>query len=288
MIDGNFHLSKQKISPYVFLCCSLLFLSSRAGAQKAENSLMANWLHRVSSTQAAQPHWVTPIVLVTPRLEQEFRADFVRQLVPGGQQVWVYDNGKGLELIPARHIELLVNLPPYQTHSAPDTEDGLGDVSFLMKYRMLSANEQHGNYIFTAYFGGSIPTGTYKNGAASAQVLPSIGGGKGWGGFDLESTLGGTLPVDSVQVVGRTIVWNTVAQYHTHKFFWPEVESNATYFYGGPNDGKRQNFVLPGLMFGRFPLHNRIGATFGLGMQIATSRQHVYNHALILTGRIPF
>ena len=227
-------------------------------------------------------------MLVTPRLEQEFRTDFVRQLVAGGHQVWVYDNGKGLELIPARHIEMLFNLPPYQQHDAPSTQDGLGDVSFLMKYRIFAANEKSGNYILTAYIGGSVPTGTYKNGAASAQVLPSIGGGKGWKNFDLESTLGGTLPVDSTQTVGRSVIWNTVAQYRTHKFFWPELESNATYFYGGPNDGKRQNFLTPGLMLGRFPLHNRIGATFGAGMQIATSHDPLYNHALILTGRIPF
>ena len=150
-------LSNRKvISLFIFL----LSAAATLPAQQAQQSFVTNWLGRVSSTQAAQPHWVTPIVLVTPRLEQEFRTDFVRQLVAGGHQVWVYDNGKGLELIPARHIELLVNLPPYQTRSAPDTEDGLGDVSFLMKYRVLSANEQHGNYIFTAYFGGSIPTGT--------------------------------------------------------------------------------------------------------------------------------
>jgi hypothetical protein len=257
-------------------------------AQNTQSNFTARWLARVASTQAAQPHWVTPIVLVTPRLEQEFRTDFVRQLVPGNHSVWVYDNGKGLEWIPARHVELLFNLPPYQQHSAPLTQDGLGDVSFLMKYRILAANEKHGNFILTAYIGGSVPTGTYKNGAASAQILPSIGGGKGWGHFDLESTLGGTLPVDSTQVVGRSVVWNTVAQYHAHRFFWPELESNATYFYGGPKDGKRQNFLTPGLMLGRFPLHNRIGATFGAGMQIATSHSPVYNHALIFTGRIPF
>ncbi len=229
------------------------------------------------------------MVLVTPRLEQELRADFVRQLVAGGNTVWVYDNGKGLELIPARNIELLFNLPSFLQYSAPKTQDGLGDVSFLMKYRILSANEKQGNYILTAFMGGSVPTtGTYKNGANSAQVLPSIAGGKGWGGFDLESTLGGTLPVDSANVVGRSILWNTVAQFHVGRYLWPEVESNATYFFGGPNDGKTQNFLAPGLMLGRFPLHNRVGLTFGVGMQIATSRAPLYNHALIFTGRIPF
>ena len=254
----------------------------------AQNTFTASWLHRASRTQAEQPHWLTPIVLVTPRLEQEFRADFVHQNLTNGHENWVYDNGKGLELIPARRIELLFNLPPFLQHTAPKTPDGLGDVSFLMKYRLFAANEEKGNYILTAFFGGSVPTGTYKNGVNSAQLLPSIAGGKGWGRFDVASTLGGTLPVDSVKLVGRSVVWNTVAQVHVGKYLWPEVESNATYFLGGPNDGKKQNFLTPGLMLGRFPIHNRIGVAFGAGMQIATSHDHLYNHALILTGRIPF
>lgn len=274
--------------PCLFFFLFLLLPALSVAQTQKLHTFISQWLSSVSRTQSEQPHWVTPIVLVTPRLEQEFRADFVRQLVTDGHENWVYDNGKGLELIPARHIELLFNLPPFLQHTAAKTPDGLGDVSFLMKYRILAANEKNGNYILTAFMGGSVPTGTYKNGVNSAQWLPSLGGGKGWGRFDLESTLGGTLPVDSTKVVGRSVVWNTVAQYHLGKFFWPEVESNATYFFGGPNDGKAQNFLTPGLMLGRFPVHNRVGVTFGAGMQIATSHEALYNHALILTGRIPF
>jgi hypothetical protein len=275
-----------------FLCFFTFFLCSShlaiAQARTQNAGPVSQWLEQVTHTQNEQPHWVTPLVLVTPRLEQELRADFARQSVSGGQENWVYDNGKGLELIPTRHIEMLFNLPPYLQHSAAKTPDGLGDVSFLMKYRILAANEQKGNYILTVFLGGSVPTGTYKNGTNSAVLTPSIAGGKGWGGFDLESTLGGTLPVDSVQTVGRSIVWNTVAQYHSMRYLWPELESNATYFKGGPNDGKAQEFVTPGLLIGRIPLHNRVGLTLGAGMQIATSRDHLYNHAIIFTGRIPF
>src|SRR5690348_15048196 len=43
------------------------------------NSFIARYQARVSATQAEQPHWVTPLVTVTPRLEQEIRSDFVRQ-----------------------------------------------------------------------------------------------------------------------------------------------------------------------------------------------------------------
>lgn len=286
----SFYKQSLSLGLLAVLCAASQPLRAQTPTQPAgtQNGFIAQWLAHVTKTQNEQPHWVTPIVLVTPRLEQEFRADFVRQLVKGGHNNWVYDNGKGLEFIPARHIEMLFNLPPFLQHSAPHTSDGLGDVSFLMKYRILAANEQKGNYILTAFIGGSVPTGTYKNGVNSAQVLPTIAGGKGWGRFDLESTLGGTLPVDSVKKVGRTIVWNTVAQGHLGRYLWPELESNATYFKGGDNDGKTQEFLTPGLMLGRFPLHNRVGATFGAGMQIATSRFHAYNHALIFTGRIPF
>lgn len=265
-----------------------IFLFLAAGPGFAQYSWTAKWLANVTRTQNLQPHWVTPLVLVTPRLEQEFRADFVRQQLPKGQQVWNFDNGKGLELIPQSHIELLFNAPPYLQHSQPGAVNGPGDVSFLMKYRIVAANEQKGNYILTAYFGGSTPTGTYKNGGVSSVLTPSLGGGKGWGRFDLESTLGGILPVDSVQKVGRVIVWNTVAQQHVGRFLWPEFEVNSSFFRGGPNDSKKQTFLTPGILFGRFPIHNRIGLTLGAGMQIAASRYHQYNHALIFTGRIPF
>jgi hypothetical protein len=266
----------------------LLALVAAARPAPAQESFTARWLHMVTATQNRQPHWVTPIVLVTPRLEQEFRADFVRQLLPGGQQTWVYDNGKGLELIPAPRIELLFNAAPYLQHSQPKTPDGFGDASFLMKYRILARNEQTGNYILTAFFGGSVPTGSYRNGAVSATLTPTLAGGKGWGRFDVESTLGGILPVDSVKQAGRTILWNTVAQEHLGKYLWPELEANASFFSGGPNDGKSDLFLTPGVMFGRVPVHNRIGITFGGGVEIAATRFHPYNHALIFTGRIPF
>ncbi len=266
----------------------LLPLLATSGYVSAQTSWTSRWLTNVTKTQSQQPHWITPLVLVTPRLEQEFRADFVRQLLPDGRNSWNFDNGKGLELIPQSHIELLFNLPPYLHHSQSNARDGLGDVSFVMKYRILTANEQKGNYILTAFFGGNIPTGTYKNGSISSTLTPTLAGGKGWGRFDVESTLGGVLPVDSVQKVGRTIVWNAVAQDHVGKFLWPELEANSSFFKGGANDGKKQVFLTPGVVFGRFRLHNRVGLTLGAGMQIAASHFHPYNHAMIFTARVPF
>ncbi len=254
----------------------------------SQSKFVDHWLDAVNRTQDEQPHWISPLILNTPRLEQKLRADFSRQILPGHATTWSYGNGKGLDLIPYKNIALILDAPPYLQHSAPNTHDGLGDVSFLIKYRILAANEEHGNYILSAYLGGSVPTGTYANGSNSAQILPTLAGGKGWGNFSLQSTLGGTLPVDSTRVVGRSIVWNASAQLHILQYLWPELGSNNTYYLGGINDGKSLNFVTPGLILGRIPLRHRMGLSLGAGMQIAVSHAPQYNHALILSGRLPF
>ena len=266
---------------FLFLCA--ISLSSAAHAQK----WVGNWLNKVSATQAEQPHWVTPVATVTPRLEQEFRFDVLHETIPTGN-ITNLDNGKGLEVIPMSKTELLINLPPYLLHQSPTAKDGWGDFATTLKYRFFARNEKKGNAILTGFLGGSIPTGTYKNGAAAAVVTPTLAGGKGWGIFDVQSTLGGTFPVDSVKTVGRTIVWNNAFQLHPAKQIWPELETNSTFWAGGTNDGKKQTFVTPGVVFGRFPIHNRIALTAGAGFQIAATHYNQYNHAFIGTLRLPF
>ena len=102
-----------------------------------------------------------------------------------------------------------------------------------------------------------------------------------------------TLPTEETNKVGRSIAWNTTAQYHLSKYVWPELESNATCFFGGKNDGKKQNFLTPGILFSKFKFRpsdetSRIGVAFGAGMQIATSQFHTYNHELALPSRFVF
>ncbi|GGH08002.1 hypothetical protein [Silvibacterium dinghuense] len=264
-------------------------LAAAASALHAQDSFLDHWQARVNSTQAEQPHWVTPLVTVTPRLEQEFRTDFVRQVTPTHLDTWNYGNGKGLELIPTRHIELIFNVPPYIQHNSPSikTKDGFGDVSFLLKYRFLASNEEKHNYILTAFVGGSLPTGSYSNGSTDASVSPTLAAGKGIGKFDIQSTIGTTLPVANGEKIGRPVLWNNALQWKANPHWWPEVEFNSTWYHAGDNDGKMQNFVTPGIV-GRFPLHHRIGLTMGAGMQIATSSFHSYDHGLVFTARMPF
>jgi Putative MetA-pathway of phenol degradation len=71
----------------------------------------------------------------------------------------------------------------------PAVHDGFGDVAFQIKYRLLSANEEHGNYILTAFLGWSVPTGSYTNGSLHAIITPTIAYGKGFGHFDGRSRL---------------------------------------------------------------------------------------------------
>lgn len=262
---------------------SLLLAAIPGGAQ----SFTSRYLARVSATQARQPHWMTPIATVTPRLEQEFRFDIAHQVTPTGD-ITNFDNGKGLELIPTSRTELLINLPPWLMHENPASPDGLGDVSFTMKYRLWARDEEAGNGILTAFLGGSIPTGSYKNGSASAIVTPTLAGGKGWGRFDFQSTLAGTLPVDSVKTVGRTIQSNTAFQLRVLRQIWPEAEINSTFWKGSSNDSKKQTFLTPGIIFGRFPIHHRMALVAGAGFQIAATHYHQYNHAVLVTLRMPF
>jgi len=251
---------------------------------------------RISETQEKQPHWITPLITVTPRLEQEIRTDFVHSYNTKGYAIWNYGNTKGLETIPEKHTEVILNVPPFFNRSNGES-DGFGDLAFLLKERIYSRNEESGNAIVTAFLGASVPTGKNRNGSCCAVVTPTLAVGKGWGRFDVTSTAGGMLPVTGTKKLGRSVLWNTAGQYHlarrgVGRFFWPEVESNTTFFLGGSNDGKTQTFLTPGLVVGKIPLtrskSGRLGLTVGAGEQIAVTHFHTANHAAVLTIRLPF
>lgn len=265
----------------------------------AGDNWLDHWLRYVTATQSRQPHWVTPLMTVTPRLEQEFRADFVHQYTTAGKGQWNYGSSKGLEIIPEKHTELIFNLPPFIDHQN-GASDGFGDVSFLLKERLFSRNEEQGNAIITAFLAASYPTGKNGNGSCCAIVTPTLAMGKGWGNFDFTTTAGGSLPVTNSKGLGHTVTWNNVGQYRVMKagkgrFFWPELESNTSFYKGGSNDGKTASYLTPGLIIGRIPLvksadgmPGRLGLTFGAGQQIAVTHFNTYNHATVITARIPF
>lgn len=277
----------------VSLCAQSSPVTSSTG-NTAPDGFFNHWQARTSVTQAKQPAWAVPVITSYTGLIQVARTDIVHQITPTRTDTWNLDNSKGLNLVPWANTELAIDLPPFIKHNSTAT-DGFGDFSFLAKYRIAGGNAQHGSYTLSAWALTTVPTGSHKNGSTNASVQPNLGGGKGFGNFDVQSTLGATLPTGTPAstATGRPVIWNTVAQYRIGKLFWPEIESNATFFKGGANDGKTQEFLTPGIIIGKCALHpsdpkSRPGLAFGAGMQIATSHFHSYNHELALTARWVF
>ena len=249
-----------------------------------------NWFDRASKTQAEQPHWVTPLATVTPRLEQEIRYDQLWESLPGGRTLYNYGGGKGLELIPAEPIEIIIGIPSYETEDTKVRKDGWTDESFLLKYRLLSANEENGNYILTAFLGLSVPSGSESFTSGHYAFTPTLAGGKGWGRFDIQSTVGISIP-DNGSVhkgSGTPLIVNTTFQYHLGKYLWPEVEANYTYWPNGEHDSLNQLFITPGLLLGRFSIWERVAVTVGVGYQVAVTQKPLMRNNFILSARIPF
>jgi Putative MetA-pathway of phenol degradation len=284
---GDF-LTSQKLTVFV---CVMAMLGGGVFCAAENEGFFAGWEDRVRDTLAEQPAWPIPLVTSSSGLLQVARTDFVRQIAPAGSDTWIYDNTKGVSLVPWYKVQFDVLLPPYIQHNSK-ARDGFGDVSLLLKYRIAAGNQEAGNYSVSFSLAGTMPTGNYKNGSLASTISPTVCAGKGWGKFDVQSTLGAVLPANYTTRLGRVVVWNSVAQYHISKLFWPEIESNAFFYHGGANDGRAQNFVTPGLMVSKFKLErdprNRLALIFGGGMQIATTHFHTYNHALVLTARLLF
>jgi len=111
---------------------------------------------------------------------------------------------------------------------------------------------------------------------------------QGWRDFDVQGTFGASLPAGTWQRLGTPLALNAAFQYHVLGKFWPEVEVNSTAWPNGTLDGKKETFLTPGVVAGRFPFRGRVGVVVGTGMQIAATHFHRSNHNLILTVRFPF
>lgn len=261
----------------------------------AQDGFPANWFKMVSETQTQQPHWITPLATTTPRLEQEFRYDIQWQTHNNGVTTDNYGVSKGLEIIPAKNVEVILGVPPYIVNNPNSPHDGLGDWQFLVKYRIAAGNEEHGNYILTAFYQMSFPTGEYQEGALSPILTPTIAYGKGYKNFDVQGTLGYSLSTGNGAAIGNNLLWNNTFQYRVFRKIWPDIEVNVNQFHGGNNKivptahpGKTLVYLTPGVVLGRFHLWHRLGCTVGGGFQIAVTSFHPTNHIPILSVRFPF
>jgi hypothetical protein len=268
-------------------------VAPESGSSSSANPVanyFSTWFDRVSKTQAEQPHWMTPLVTVTPLLEEELRYDQYQESLPGGKTLNSYGGGKGLEFIPAENVEVILGVPAWQTVSSSPRKQGWTDESFLLKYRLLAANEENGNYILTAFLGLSVPTGDAAFTQNHYVVTPTLAFGKGWGNFDFQSTVGVALPDNgsAPHGAGTPFLLNTAGQYRLLKYLWPEAEVNYTCWPNGEHDGLNQVFITPGLILGRIPISGRLGLAIGMGYQVAVTDHPLYRNNLMLSVRLPF
>src|SRR6202035_1441899 len=196
----------------------LFLLVATTNSLLSQDNFFAKWESRASAAQAKQPAWPPPLISPYPMLIQVFRADFLRQITPTLISTWNYGASRGLNLIPGFNSEVDVYYAPYIQHNTPKVKDGFGDVGFLYKYRIISRNEKKGNFMLSAQLVATIPTGSHSNGSPDSAVAPTLLSGKGFRKFDVISCLGGNLPTGETNKLGRSIAWNSTAQYHLAKY----------------------------------------------------------------------
>jgi len=252
-----------------------------------DNDWVRAWMRKVDKVRASQPHFVSPIITTHVILVQQFRYDMSWQQDSGGTSTSNYGMSKGLEIIPLSRLEVGIFPPNYLAHQS-SVPNGFGDLSFQLKFRAFSATEGHGDYFVGFFFGGSLPTGTPPNGVGHSILSPTLAAAKGFGHWDVQTTLAASLPVSATNILGRAIIFNTAVNYKFKGKVWPMLEQNSTFWSGGVLDGKKQVFLTPGLVLGSFQVAERLRFAIGAGVQIAVTEFHQYNHRWILSLRFPF
>ena len=252
----------------------------------------------VDAARASQPHWVAPLMTTTPLLIQQFRADFLFESVGNGARITNLGGGKGLELIPTTETEVFISIPAYQERENVKPIDGFADWQFLLiKQRLLSANEQEGDYIVTAFLAGQLPTGNAAFTNRAALITPTLAAGKGFGPFDIQATTSFSVPTNYSAALGSMWATNVTFQYQLAKVFWPEFEVNWTQWLNGTQrGGKNQIFLTFGAVLGTFHLTDRLSAAIGAGYQFAAAPTQtirpvltpVYRNLWVISARFPF
>lgn len=98
-----------------------------------------------------------------------------------------------MDIIPWYKTEVDIAVPPYMEHNST-AKDGFGDFSMLLKYQLFSTNEKQGAFSVSVSLTGTIPIGSYENGSTDASIAPA-NAGKGFGNFDVQSSLSAILPL---------------------------------------------------------------------------------------------
>ncbi len=258
------------------------------------------WATRVAAARASQPIWSSPVVTTTAMLEQRFRVDTEFQHAGNGADTVELDGGKGLDLIIGETTELQIAADPYEIRSTTNGKNefsGFADWPVLrLKERLASAPAGEGNYVVSAWLQLQAPDGIEQLTSKAYTLLPTLGFGKGWGAFDIQGTIGFSIPTAYQSLLGTQLLGNLAFQYNVMKILWPQLEVNWTdYLDGTQRGGKNQVFLTPGLVVGKLRLTDALAFTFGVGYESAVSPDYrkspllpSYNHAWIATTRLSF
>ena len=269
-------------------------------AQNVAN-YFAEWSDRVKATQADQPSWAAPLNTVTPLLKEFAQYSQGFQTLPNGANVTLYDGGSGgvgLHLIPDYYNEVYIGTPTDEVRTHNQPASGLTDMPFfLLKTRLASANEQNGDYVVSAYIAGQAPIGIKPFTADAYYLTPTIAGGKGWGDFDIQATLGTPWPLSNLDKLGGQLATSVTLQYHLLEYLWPEFSLNDTYWFNGPRRGLDQLLIGPDVIIGPFPIPGtKLAASLLAGYQFAVTPQPailnpltpLYNHSWQFAVRVFF
>jgi len=253
-----------------------------------DRNLFRAWLDLVEKVQATQPDWLSPLATTSGRLKQEVRYDIWDQPAVGGNRSYQFGGNKGLEFITTSRTQLLIGIPTYLLVSPSGPPAGFGDLPLMLKFRISSAGRTEGNYLVTFLLAATAPTGSHRYGAGEAVVTPTMAFGKGCRRFDVQSTLGVNLPAGDTAKLGRQVQWNTAFQFQAAWKLWPELEANSTFYTTGKYAGETQLFLTPGLGIGRAQLAGRLRLSSAVGVQIAATQFHTYNHRWMFSTRLSF
>jgi hypothetical protein len=197
-----------------------------------------------------------------------------------------YGCSRGLEVVPTTRLEFGIYPPGYIVHRA-NFADGFGDLSYSVKFRAFSRPVGKGGYFVGFFLGGLIPTSANSNGTGHAVLTPTFAAAKVLGPFDIQSTIGGTLPTSGTKSLGRTLPFNTSFDYRIKEKAWLILEQDSTFWIDGPLTGNKQAFLTPGIVW-QGKLGQKQKVEIGFGEQIAVTHFHQYNHRSVFTIRFPF
>ena len=261
---------------------------SNPPAAPEKKGFFHRWEEMAKRTEADEPNWLSPIATTSGRLKDEIRYDVWRPIAPSAQPYYSLGGSKGVEFIVAPRLQLLVGVPTVVDYPNNPSRDGVGDMPFMVKFRVASAPRKRGEYLCTLLLKATTPTGSAAAGQHHPVLTPGLALGKGWNNFDVQSTVGGYLPTSGTVLLGRQLQWDTAFQYRAKHKLWPELEVNSVHFMEGKYDGETQAFLTPGLGFGRVRLGGPFSFSAGVGFQIAVTQFRTYNHQLMLSFRVPF